>query len=51
MSFVGGASGKEPMQETRVPSLGRGDLQEEKNGNRCSVLAWEIPRTDESGWL
>ena len=46
VSFVGGASGKEPTQETRVPSLGRRDLLEEKNGNplQCSCLGNPMDR-------
>ena len=36
-------------QETRVPSLGWEDLLEEGMATPSSVLAWEIPRTEEPG--
>ena len=39
------------MQEMRVPSLGREDPLEEKMATHSSILAWEIPRTEESGRL
>ena len=35
------------MQETRVRSLGREDLLEKEMATCSSVLAWEIPRTQE----
>ena len=40
-----------PMQETRVPSLGREDPLEEEMATRSSILAWEIPWTEEHGRL
>ena len=38
-------------QETQVQSLGREDPLEEKMATHSSILAWEIPRTEESGRL
>ena len=35
------------MQETRVRSLGREDPLEEEVATHSSVLAWEIPWTEE----
>ena len=35
------------MQETWVPSLGRGDPLEEGMVTHFSILAWEIPWTEE----
>ena len=48
--FPGGASGKEP---TCVPSLGREDPLEKgmATHSHSSVLAWEIPWTEEPGGL
>ena len=39
------------MQETQVPSLGQEDPLEKGMAIHSSVLAWEIPRTEESGRL
>ena len=39
------------MQETRVLSLGREDPLEKETATHSSILAWEIPRTEESGRL
>ena len=39
------------MQETRVPSLGQEDPLEEKMATHSSILAWEIPWTEEPGGL
>ena len=39
------------MQETRVQSLGWEDLQEKKMATPSSILAWEIPWTEEPGGL
>ena len=39
------------MQETQIPSLGREDLLEEEMATHSSVLAWEIPWTEEPGGL
>ena len=36
-------------QETRVLSLGQEDPLEKEVATHCSVLAWEIPRTEEPG--
>ena len=38
-----------PMQETQVQSLGREDLLEKEMATHSSILAWEIPRTEEPG--
>ena len=38
-------------QEMRVQSLGREDLLEEEMATHSSVLAWEVPRTEEPGGL
>ena len=37
------------MQETRVQSLGLEDPLEKEMAIHSSILAWEIPRIDESG--
>ena len=55
MGFPGGASGKEclPSQETsetQVRSLNQKDPLEEMAARR-SVLAWEVPWTEEPGGL
>ena len=39
------------MQDTRVWSLGREDPLVKEMATHCSILAWEIPRTEESGRL
>ena len=39
------------MQETRVLSLGREDPLENGMTTHSSILAWEIPRTEEPGGL
>ena len=39
------------MQETQVRSLGREDPLEEEMATHSSILAWEIPRTEELGRL
>ena len=38
-------------QETQVPSLDQEDPLEEEMATHSSVLAWEIPRTEEPGQL
>ena len=38
-------------QEMKVPSLGREDPLEEKKATHSSILAWRIPRTEESRGL
>ena len=38
------------MQEMQVQSLGQEDPLEEEMATHCSVLAWEIPGTEEPGW-
>jgi len=39
------------MQETRVQSLGRENRLEYEMATHSSILAWEIPRTEEPGGL
>ena len=39
------------VQETRVRSLGREDPLGKEMATHCSVLAWRIPWTEESGGL
>ena len=39
------------MQETRVPSLGREESLEKGMETHCSILAWRIPQTEETGRL
>ena len=38
-------------QETRVSSLGGEDPLEKEMATHSSILAWEIPRTEETGGL
>ena len=40
-----------PMQETWVPSLGQEDPLEEEMATHSSIIAWEIPQTEEPGGL
>ena len=39
------------MQEIQVQSLGQEDPLEEKMATHCSILAWQILRTEEPGGL
>ena len=39
------------MQEMRVPSLAWEDPLEKEMATHCSILAWEIPWTEEPGRL
>ena len=39
------------MQETQVPSLGLEDPLEKETATHVSILAWEIPWTDEPDGL
>ena len=39
------------MQETQVQSLGQEDLLEKGMATHSSILAWEIPWTEEPGGL
>ena len=39
------------MQEMQVQSLGWEDLLEEEMATHSSIPAWEIPWTEEPGWL
>ena len=38
-------------QETQIQSLGQEDPQEKEMATHSSILAWEIPWTEESGGL
>ena len=40
-----------PMQETWIPSLGWENPLEREMANQYSLLAWEIPQTEEPGGL
>ena len=56
MGFLGGVSGKESAcqcrgQEMPVQSLGWEDLLEKEMTTHSSILAWEIPWTEEPGGL
>ena len=39
------------MQETQVQLLGQEDPLEKENATHSSILAWQIPWTEESGGL
>ena len=39
------------MQETKIQSLGREDPLEKEMATHSSILAWEIPWTEEPGGL
>ena len=56
MGFPGGSVVKnlpaiEEMQETGVQTLGQEDSLEKEMATHSSILAWEIPWTEESGGL
>ena len=53
MGFPGGSAVKNlpAMQETWVLSLGREDPLEKEMATHSSILAWEIPWTEEPGGL
>ena len=40
-----------PMQETQVRSLGQEDPLEKEMASHSSILAWQIPWTEEPGGL
>ena len=42
---------KQEMQQTWVRSLGQEDALEKEMETHSSILAWETPRTEESGGL
>ena len=52
-SFPGGSVVKNPpiIHETQVQSLGQEDPLEKEMATHCSILAWEIPWTEEPGGL
>ena len=39
------------MKETQIQSLGQKDPPEKEIASHSSILAWEIPRTEELGGL
>ena len=51
--FSGWLSGKNPsaMQEMQLQSLGHEDPLEKEMATHSSILAWEIPWTEEPGGL
>ena len=49
--FPGGSVAKNPVQETQAPRLVWEDPLEEEMATHSSVLAWEIPWTEEPGGL
>ena len=53
MGFSGGLAVKNSpaMQETQVQSLSREGLLEKEMATHSSILAWEIPWTEEPGGL
>ena len=53
MDFPGGSVVKNPpdKQETRVRSLGQKDLCEKGMATHPSILAWEVPWTEEPSVL
>ena len=53
LDFLGDSAVKNPpaTQETQFPSLGLEDPLEEEMATHSSILAWEIPRTEEPGGL
>ena len=53
LGFPGGSATKNPpaMLETQILSLGRANPLEEEMATHFSILAWEIPWTEESGRL
>ena len=54
LGFPGGSVVTNPpanMQETWDGSLGQEDALEEETATQSSILAWEIPRTEEPGGL
>ena len=52
MNFPGRSVIKNPpaMQETWIQSLGQEDPLEKEMATHFSILAWEIPWTEEPGW-
>ena len=51
MGFPDGSTVKNlpAMQETQVQSLGQEDPPDKEKATHSSILAWEIPRTEEPG--
>ena len=51
VSAVKNLPAMQEMQETQVLSLGQEDPREEEMATHSSILAWEIPWTEEPGGL
>ena len=53
LGFPGGSVVKNPpaIQEMQVRSLGREDPLQKNTATHSSILAWEIPETEEPGGL
>ena len=53
LGFPGGSAVKNPpaMEETQVQSLGQEDPLEKETATHFSILAWEIPWTEEADGL
>ena len=51
--FTSGSAEKNlpAMQEVQVQYLGGEDPLEKEMATHSSILVWEIPRTEEPGWL
>ena len=49
--MVKNPSAMQETQEMQVESLGQEDLLEKEMATHFSILAWEIPWTEEPGWL
>ena len=53
LAFPGGSAVKNPpaMQETKVQTLGQEDSLQKEMATHSSIIAWEIPWTEEPGKL
>ena len=53
MGFPVGSAVKSPpaKEEMQFQSLGQKDPLEKEMATPSSILAWEIPRTEELGWI
>ena len=40
-----------PVQQMQIQSLGQEDLQQKEMATHSSILAWEVPWTEEPGGL
>ena len=50
-SWLSGKESAWPMQETQIGSLDLEDTLQKKKTTRSSILAWEMPWTEEPGGL